>query len=372
MKSYLSLPMPIKPPTPQDVASYLIQHGWRFLRVQGDWALYSRELNGRSFTVEVPQLFEAPDYLRSLGFLLNDLARLYELSLTQLYQEIISASLDVVRLSIEGSSMEGGRISVSAGARVYESARELLMAAGCAALHLRASYGNRKPEEVLRLMERARFAPSEVGSFVLRVELPVGPALQGALPWVSIDPEPPLERKASIQLALALEAALNASKTALASRTIAPFEAGIKSGVSAQLCDAVASILEVGGVDYVSANFAFTTQRPVPADVPKDIRFHQKHAEILRAAAQELRPVIRQDSTVLTGKVIKLNSIDLASGGEILLKPDIEKAPRAVKIRLSSEAYRRAIEAHLGQKSMTFEGRLVKQGGGWIFEQDNE
>ncbi|NJK32147.1 MAG: hypothetical protein HC927_06900 [Deltaproteobacteria bacterium] len=321
-----------------DVAAYLRQGGWKFERLimRNAWAVYSREFDGETVEVEVPQLYDASDYPRALTMLLEDLARLEDRHPDVLVRDILSASVDIVRLGIVGAATRDGRIPIEAGRRSYAAARDLFLAAACSVLAPRAVFPKRKPLEAMQLLERARFGQPELGSFVLTIECTVGPTLdQGNL---AAD-DSPLERRTCLRLAQALDATQSAVRESAASGALNPFRMNVQRGVSSNLCDAIAELLEATNAESLRASVSFAHRRPVAAQLPRPATFTADTRVILREAAARMREDVVYGDSVVQGPVISLDSENANSGGQMVL-------------RVSVAGRRRNVHVHSAQKIM--------------------
>ncbi|HNH49764.1 MAG TPA: hypothetical protein PKY30_22160, partial [Myxococcota bacterium] len=255
MTQQLSVAQAAAIPAPDEVAAWLRQAGWEFRESTEMWAIFEADRLGDRVTIEVPQRSSAPDYPRVLGVLLRDLAVLEQRSEGSLLKDIHTATVDVVRLALEGQATRDGRIPVEAGRRVYGAARDLLLAAACSVVDPRAAYATRRSERALAVVDQARFGQTERGSFVITLETSVPPRLDAGL-FDDGDPDAPLDRKTTIRLARAIAAAEVATRGSAASGTLAPYQERMREGVSANLCDALAELLEAARADALRASFS--------------------------------------------------------------------------------------------------------------------
>lgn len=350
---------------PADLAAYLRQAGWLLATRDDRWASYTKDIDGHTITLQVPQRAAAPDYPRVVATLVDDLARLEDRDPAALVRDVRSSSLDVVRLRIVSPGTHDGRISVESGRRTFQAARDLLLAAACATVSPRAVYTSRRPQLANDLIERARFGQPEMGSYVLTIETAVAPRLQ--LTTVDDgDPDAPFERKVNVMLAQALSMALSAARAAGASGSIDPFVEATKNGVSANLCDAVSELFEATRAETVEASFAFASSRPAAASVPRYVPFSADTALLLRGAAAELRERAAYPDSEVEGTIVGVESADPAGGGVAVLRAIVEGTSRRVRVPLVGAAYDRAIVAHRAFGLVRYGGVLAREGRAWV------
>jgi len=362
MSSHLWLQQRASVPAPSDVAAYLLQQGWVLQNANAQWAEYHKNVDDRTIALEVPQHAVAVDYPRSFGILLDDLSRLEGRPPAAVVRDLKASTLDIVRLAIDSAMTRDGRIPVEAGRRIYEAARDLLLSAACSVIDPRPVFAKRKPDDAMKLLDRARFGQTEVGSFVLAIECSIAPRLQQPLLPDDGDPDAPLERRTSVRLALALQEAEAAARESSASGRFDPFAARTKVGVSANLCDAVAEVIEATTADAVTASFSFAARRPLAAEVPRRVVFSPDTAPILREASARLRDEATYPDTEVVGPVVKLGSTDPTQGGEAVLKATVDGRFRSVRVALVKEQYSQAIEAHKERQLVRCIGELAREG----------
>jgi hypothetical protein len=366
MSGHLWLPQPASVPTPGEVAAYLLQQGWTLQRADARWAEYARPIEAETVVLEVPQQAAAPDYARTLTFLIEDIARLESRTPAAVLRDLKTSSVDVVRLGIESAMTRDGRIPVEAGRRVYAAARDLVLSAACSVIEPRSAFATRKPEEAMTLLQRARFGQTELGSFVLTIECDIPPRLQSPLFADDGDPDAPLERRTCIQLAHALEGAEAASRESAASGQIEPFRRQTQNGVSANLCDAVAEMLEATAAEAIRASFSFASRRPLATRVARNVVFTPDLSALLREAAARLREEVTYPATEIVGPVVKLDSAEPARGGEVIVLAAVNGKRRHVHLALDADAYRKVVMAHLASEQVRFAGELVREGRSWV------
>lgn len=367
MTSYLSVLQPAVVPTPDEVAGWLRQTGWTLRAGDDAWAVFGRLFEDDLVEIEVPQRAAAPDYPRVVATLLSDLARLERRPEAVLLRDIRASAVDVVRIALDGPATREGRLPVEAGRRVFGGARDLLLAAACSALDPRPAYATRKAERAMAVVEQARFGQSELGSFVLTMEMSVAPRLDVPL-FDDGDPQPPLERRATLQLARAIASAEVATRRSAASGALAPFQERTRDGLSANLCDALAEIFDATSADTVRTSFSFAHRRPVMGEVPRSVLLSADMAPILRSAAIGLREVAVLAGQEVVGSVVLLESEDATSGGAVQLRAVVDGRMMRVRVLLPANDYAVAVDAHRTGGLVRCIGDLAREGRGRVLQ----
>jgi hypothetical protein len=366
MSDHLWLLQPASVPTPGEIAAYLLQQGWALQRSDAHWAEYVRQVETEMVVLEVPQRAGARDYARTLTFLIEDIARLESRTAAAVLRDLKTSSVDIVRIGIESAMTRDGRIPVEAGRRVYAAARDLVLSAACSVIEPRLAFPRRKPEDAMSFLQRARFGQTELGSFVLTIECDIPPRLHPAPFTDDGDPDAPFERRTSIRLAQALEGTEAASRESAASGHIEPFRRRARDGVNANLCEAMAEMIESTAAEAIRASFSFALRRPLATRVPRNVVFTSDLSPLLRAAATRLREEATYPATEIVGAVVKLDSAEPAYGGKIVVLTAVDGKRRHIHVALEATQYRTAIDAHLAAAQVRVVGDLVHEGSSWV------
>lgn len=355
------VPRPAPAPSPTDVMGYMRQEGWRLVRAGDIWCVFAREIQGEEVELDVPQRSTAGDYPRAVRELLANLEIVERRPAAQILRDILSTTVDLVRLGLKGQATEDGRASIEADVRIREAARELVLSAACASITPKPVYGKRKPEQAMKHLELARFGTSEVGSYVVTIETPIPPKLQATL-QPDEDPEPPYERRVGLVMARAVAAAHSAAQESAASGSLDPFTRRVQDGVSANLCDALATLLESASAQTLSVRFSFASVRPTHEPVPRHTEISADARPILRSVATELRARSPWTDFEVEGPVQMLDSSDPSQGGVAVVLAKIDGRHRKVSVRLDPSDYQEAIRAHGERRLVRCAGELVHQG----------
>jgi hypothetical protein len=234
----------------------------------------------------VPRTDLLADYASAVSRLIEVFAKCTDRDELVIYRDLVGADRDVVRVRVLGTENDGS-VALDAGVRIVVQAREMLLAAACAARSPHPVYRPQVNKEASDYMRRVKLGQTEHGSFVVTLLAPVPPLLEPArrlTTWARLEDEP-LERMVTRRLMEALEASRNAAEIALSGDSAA-FENAVAAGVSANLCEAVAGLIEQSDGLDISLTWARTRPTPEPQ---RKVTFSSKDAGILKEAARTLR-----------------------------------------------------------------------------------
>ena len=344
---------------PYQLAAYLHAQGWKEVeRTEGLRAVWGLAQDGEKYELLVPLAHDLRDYALRMAEVLETLETVEERSQPELLRAIETTSSDIIRIVAEGE--DGGEFSVpiDAGVSLVANARELVLAAACAAVKPRPVFPTRKPNEATEYLKKVRLGQTERGSFVLNIESPVSPSLQSALP--GFPEEEPFERKVTLTLMRALAAAREAAGKGISQGNIEPFTTAVEKGVSANLCDAIVGLHEGAHVRALAISVHWATARAPERHAV--VTFTRDVIPVLGEASRLFRASSAREEFELEGVPVKLAREGDQKEGTVTVAAVVDGALRKVRITLPEAEYERAVAAHADRTTISCEGELVRDG----------
>ena len=161
---------------PLEVVSYLRAHRWHQAEKLERGAFWVKEESGTSFEILLPFDATLRDFPNRIAEVLSTLEQAEKRSQLEIVEDLVTTSADVVRPRLPGAN-HVGEISLEQGRIVYDEARNLMLAAACAAVEKRSLYAKRKPEQAMSFLDHAKFGMPQRGSYILTIISPVSPKI---------------------------------------------------------------------------------------------------------------------------------------------------------------------------------------------------
>ena len=348
----------LKAVSPAALSAYARAAGWSKAETYGDHSdVYVAR--GRPQII-LPRTARLGDYAEVVSRLVEIFANAVETDELSLYRDLVTADRDVIR--VRAGENSDGAVAVDDGLALLRGARDLLLAVACSLRNPRPLYRAGSNREAVEQVRRIQLGQTEQGSFAVTLLTPVvAPPMQ---PFLTDDrglEDDPVERRLTRRLTGALEAARTATERTVVSGAGAFSEAVVK-GVSANLCDALATLIEPFPALDVSVTWARTLPRRAAR---KTVRFGQSDAPILREAARSFHNREPCPDVQVSGIVQRLIRDEAEVGGNVTLRVSIEGRNRSVTTILRSFDYERAIQAHQAKAPIVMEGDLERIGQRW-------
>jgi len=341
-----------------DARAYMIAQGWEIKETLQNKALILSRA-GTEEELLLPLRKELGDYALRMSELVNKLSEIENSSALSIISDINTNSADVIRIRIiEGA--KDGSISLATTSEIIHEAKDMFLAAACAAHQPKKVYGHRKPDEAMHYLDKVRVGQTERGSYILTFISPVSPNLTSNLPDKDEIDYDPFDRMTTKVLAKSLLALKNAASSI--TNSLEAFEKEIVNGVSANLCLAISNILEKAGSTEISIKWANTRPKPKIL-LDNSITFDREMGPIIAEAARNFKLSEPQLEISVSGWVHNLKKESSTDPeGTIKLNVAIDRKLKSLKVILSKEDYNKAIAAHKESKAISLDGDLYREG----------
>lgn len=346
--------------SPLAVKALLIQLGWReqACPYTDAWFFVGDGEETPSFILPKATHFE--DYPPRLAEIIGIIAPRLKIPANGLLQHLQSATEDVIRFRSHRGDHRGS-IDVDGAINLYQGIRNILIATAYSALEPRPAYHFRR--DVGQTASLFRFGIPEAGSHVATVT--VAPQIAKADIRATAD-------NGSFRPAEMLDAALSglasAADLAMAQGDIAPFLDGWQSGISANLCQSLAELMEdTVGLTEINVRWSLTRPHP-PTATNRRHALDRAWIPMLRDAATGLRESEIRNGETLVGYAIGVYRAEQSGPGEVTFTTQIEGRTRKVVFSVPEPVYGQFITAHSEGLEVTIQGDLSEQKGRFRLE----
>ena len=343
--------------TPAALSAYARAGGWSAgERYRKHSVVYVGE--GRPEII-IPRTERLGDYASVVATMIETFAQVAEQDELTIYRSLVTADRDVVRVRVPES--EDGSVGLNDCAALIGGAQDMLLSVACSLGDPRAVYRPGANREAANLVSRMRLGQTEQGSFVVTLLTPAVPPPMPALVPDPDDQHAPVERRLTRRLVGALSAARE-----MVERTASCEEdalgGSVASGVSANLCEALAGIVELFPTLDVGVSWAQTRPTSPPDAL---VQFGSSDAPLLMEAARSFRELAPRPDVRLHGFVRLLKRDQADVDGTIRLAADVDGQRCSVLAVLDSADYERAVQAHRNKALVVLAGDLDRAGQRW-------
>lgn len=343
---------------PADVRWYVLGRGWRTMpSKRRSVALYVLEEQDEQ--LQVPLAGNEHDIRSMMTEVLLTLAKVEHRSLEDITNDVRHPYEDVLRLRVQSKLADSGTLPLSAGLELFEGAKKLLVAAGCAAISPQAFYPRKALKPVDEFIARCQIGQTAIGSYVATVLCPplspVGPSL-----FEEDIEAPPFDR----QVTETLMDGLSVLNSAVQDGSTERITNGIEHGVSADLCDALANITPPEEHSILSIELAWSPVRPkISRQILSSVRFAVPDLAFIQNAGKKLREQFERPATI-RGRITVLRDqpVVLAEMRRIVeVRTTLEGKGVTVRFSLNEAEYSNACNAFRDHRDIQCSGVLRRR-----------
>jgi hypothetical protein len=343
--------------SPRDVAGYLRARSWRRSGNFGEYGrILSQELDGEIFQVILPTATTNRDYVRRMWELIDEVARLEQRSSHDVLSDLSLAPFDVVRFRSPQSDQYGS-IRIANGVALHDEARNVMLwsANAAASPKPRRSWKGRRFEEVSGYMDNVRLGQSQRGSFILTL---LSPYQYEPSDTISLDVIETFGRRATKKLASALVATQAALRKVVASDDLKPFEEAVAEGVSSNLCQSLARLIEdSNGIDIA---LDWSASKP-DADRIK-VNLIRENGAVLIDAARYLAAQEPEVNVSVQGLVSQITEDPNRFDGSTVIEAEVGNSLRRIRVQFGPDERATVYDAALNKKWVQVVGDLMREG----------
>ena len=351
---------------PLEMVAYLRANGWQQEQKLELGAFWIKETQNETFELLLPLDPKVRDLPNRMAEVLRTLEEAEQRSQLEIVEDVVTTSADVVRPRLPGAQ-HSGEISLERGRLVYEQARNLMLAAACAAVEKRSLFAKRKPEQAMQFLEHARFGLPKRGSYILKIISPVSPKLGGKDLFGEEVADEPFERKTVRVLAQAVHALEQASREVAVTGDIEPMKAAVAQGVSANLCEAIIGLHEGSGGKGVEFNFSWAPLRGVPPGVVSAVSITPDSIPIIGETARIFRETETIESSEVLGIVNKLQHQG-GDHGKVTIAGSADGVARTITLELAGPDHSLAVRSYDERIPISCVGELAREGRSWVLK----
>jgi hypothetical protein len=347
----------------EDVRLYLASRHWQLdPDASAPGAGVYRFASEAAAEVLLPLRRDWSDYSRRMAEAIQTIAAVEQRPASEVLHDLAMPPGDVLRLRIRSPEAALGMLPLEEGLHLLQGGRDLVLAAACSAHQPRAYYPRQSNTRAVEFLSRCLVGQTEQGSYVATIIAPIPPMLTPSPGEVEGPDDPagePYERRVTLYLMQGLQTIQSAIESGRAEDILH----GIRRGVSANLCEALAVMTPVHPRASLEVSMSWSRTRPrVPEHVPASVTFAQGEFAVIREAGRRLRQSAAARRERVEGTVIGLRAEPAhlfdQFEGRVTLRALIDGRPTRVRFVLDQADYARACDAHRDRRRVAVTGVL--------------
>ena len=347
--------------TPTLLRQYLTSHGWS---KEETWrnriVVWSMARDEQRNQILMPLNELSDTYPLRMSEAVSILAEVENRSQLNVYHEVLAGGADVIRLRVLNDNGTDRR-SLSDSAKLLSDARELLTSAARAAERPgQPVYRGRLSGEVTQYIDGVRPLPGYETDETLILHSRVPPDYGEQIDMGDLFHQP-FGRRAALALEHGLREVGNTVQEVLGGgEGISLFEQAAQRGVSANMCDAVASL--ASRQDGIEIGLSWAQVRPA---IKSDTRFGfaQSHADVLSDGANLLRRKNPFLDANITGEIVRLDRDSHEEfDGQAVVLCELDRRPAALHVQFATQDKEEVVRAFRNSIEISLDGDIHREG----------
>lgn len=326
--------------TIDQVSAYLKKSGWTSDGLLRTVATIWHRPEDFDAEVLLPTSQDVKDYTRRMQDAMSAIAEFEEREIKDVLRDVVNLFSSIIAVRVIGADTSDGTIPINDGVLLIEKAKDMLMSAAMAMFSKRRIFSGKPPKDAASYIDSLLLGQTEVGSYVVNVlvpqpETPTQNAIDGAEPVEGL----------ALSLAHGIEALRLASGKYDDTGQLTEFDAAVRSGASANLCDALMGFSGEGRQRDFEIRISGAAG-PWFDGVTKVFAFDPDDVRLLKVAAGYYRDDYVLAQRIVRGFVRKLHRDKGADFGKVSVEARINESDRSIQIELSAKEYHEAVIAH--------------------------
>ncbi len=343
----------------ENMRDYLSSVGWADTGRWGERPInvFATERHGRTWEILVPHRKAIGGYDENVANTLEILAKVEDRSELDVFHDIMNAGADIIRACAANGAGDKP-LSLRLSARMHDSSYKMVAAAARAAADkTQANYCGHPRADVIEYLDSVQPLRDHYSGNALRLRSPVAKEFD-----FGDDNLAPFPRRVTLKLVEALRSSGDAIAESVANDDLEPFRNAIPSGVSSNLCDALAELAkDCGGVEIGLSWAASCPPSPSVAANPR-FTFSERSADILSEAARVFRRDEPSMDELVVAHVVKFEKDPEQFDGRATLSWNRENRPVRLRSEFERAAYDVVIKAFQDRAPLKLTGDIYRKG----------
>lgn len=322
-------------------------------------------------TIAVPASEHTKDFYSRVYSLIQTLSTINEKTEQEIIDSLKSAYTDRLQFRIITEESKNGKIPLDFAARCLEGLKDLVLYAACAEENAKPvcakTYNSAK-----RSLERFQFGQTQIGSFIINIDVQVADEENEQLYLVDAAPLPvePPEHKIMKRIETAMMQIDNVVNRRVNVGDL--IENAYKDGITANMCDALSKLQpESGGDINVETSIYYAEAITQTVEPPKVCTLDNVHFAFIDEISRRYKDCTLLEDVTLEGTIKMLSKTTTNDGDEaentVRLLTKIDGQMRSITLHLSPDNHTLACNAYRDDNEVRVSGTIDKSGKYWFF-----
>lgn len=363
--------------TSASIEKYLLFTGWerdQTFRNPRMW-VFKNKLDSE-FAIAIPASEKATDFYPCVYNLIQTLAAVNEKSEQEIIDALKSAYTDRLQFRLITEESKNGKIPLDYAARCLEGLKDLVLYAACAEENAKPVCA-RTYNSARRSLERFQFGQTQIGSFIINIDVQVADEKNEQLYLLDAAPPPvePPEHKIIKRIGTAITQIDNVANRQIKVGDLV--EDAYKDGITANMCDALSKLRPERGEDItVETSIYYAEAITQAVEPPKVCTFDNIHFAFIDEISKRYKDCTLLQDVTFEGTIKMLSKTAANTGDEaentVRLLTKVDSQMRSITLHLSPDNHMLACNAYRDDSEVRVSGTIDKSSKYWFFTEVTE
>ncbi|KPU42147.1 hypothetical protein OXPF_39260 [Oxobacter pfennigii] len=305
------------------------------------------------------------DFFINLNELLQTISVFEQRSIEKIVKEILTVYFDRMEFRIVSTLSQDGKLPLDYAVDCIEGLKELILYSACAEQKAQPICF-RATNIAKDYLESFKLAQTEVGSFVINIDIQVIDEQAEQMTIADYPPSSPFEHKIVERIYTAISQVNNAveQKQSISDMATVAYE----TGITANMCDALMKMKPASGSAEIDTTIRYASALTQTVGQENHVTIKDHHFYVIDELAKIYRDKVLYQDVIISGIVKSLSKRDVEDTTEktIRLLTKIDGQYRTIIMELSEEDYRIACDAHRDEQEVEVAGELDMNNRMWV------
>lgn len=321
------------------------------------------EWNGESLVIPSSEKYK--DFYIKLTEVIETLSEIYNKPFVEIVKEITASYYDLLQFRIKSEISEEGELPLGYASSCIEGLKELILYSACAegnpeAVCLKAT-NNAK-----QILDNFRLAQTEVGSFIINIDIKVVDEKNEQLSLPGIIPDYPFEHKIVQRIGNAIQQIDDIAKGELKMDDV--LISAYESGVTANICDALMKLKPENSDAEIETTIRYASSISQRVDDIRSVNICDNHFYVMNEIAKRYRNKNMNQNITIRGiiKSLEKKKIDeVKYERRVYIHSLLDGKYRVIKAELDEKSHKEACNAFRDECEVEIKGNLDMSGKYW-------
>lgn len=356
--------------TAASLEKYLLLKNWI-----KDYSFKNKKLmvfNWRGESIVIPSNEKYKDFYPILSNVIKTLSEIYNKSLMEIVKEITASYYDLLQFRIKSEISSEGVLPLGYASKCIEGLKDLILYSACAESHPEAVC-LRSTNNAKQLLDNFKLAQTEIGSFVINLDIKVMDEEYEQLTCPGIEADYPMEHKIVKRIGKAIHQIDDIVKEQFKIDEI--LVNAYQCGVTANICEALMKLKPEESDVEIETTIRYASSISQKVNDIDVVNIRGNHFYIISEISKRYRDRNKEQKSVIKGIIKSLNrkKINAVKQERIIsIITLLDGQYRVIKGELDEEAYRKACDAFRDEYEVEIRGMLDMSSKNWTMKNIEE